>query len=784
MHPRLGLLTLLLVMLGIPQFAAAQPIDPSGRPIADIRLEGLEQVPEQLVRNQLRARVGDPYDPATIEQDIVRLTFLGRFETVLHAVEQNPDGSINLVYLFQEQPLLTRVLINGNDHIDDDELLAAVLLRPGDPVDDALIERGRQQILRIYQDEGYFTASVEPDAQLLAENNALVYRVTEGPRVRLRSIGFEGNDELSDRELRSAIRSKRYIFILQPGLLNREQLELDAGRLRQYYAARGYLDAQVGRRIDRAPNQRDASVVFVIDEGQRYTVRNVRFEGNSVFRDEQLALNMTLPPGSVFSESQARASARRLQDLYGKLGYIESDVAVQPAFIEADPGGNPQVDLNVQIDEGQPYTVGRVLVRGNDLTQTRVILRQVRGMSPGRPFDLTRVQETRRRLSESPLFSSATVTVLGDEGDEVRDVLIEVEEQNTGSILFGVGINSDAGIIGSVDVDQRNFDILDYPRDLSEMISGRAFRGAGQRFSLQLQPGDESSRYSARLVEPYLLESNYSGDISGFFFERERSDYDEGRIGGALGIGRRFGDVYSAALRTRYEQIEITDIELDAPLDVFDVEGDSALTSVGLSVVRDTTDSRFAPTVGTRTELNLERIGLLGGDYDFTRAEATYSQFWTVDEDFLGRRTTIRFTARVGYILEEDEAPTFERFFAGGFTSFRGFRNRGVGARGIRADTLEAGDDAVGDRFLLLTGLQYEFPVHSDVLRAVVFTDQGTLLDDVGLDDWRVSVGAGVRLRIPFFGQAPFAIDFAWPLLSEDGDEEQTISFSLDVPIR
>ena len=142
----------------------------------------------------------------------------------------------------------------------------------------------------------------------------------------------------------------------------------------------------------------------------------------------------------------------------------------------------------------------------------------------------------------------------------------------------------------------------------------------------------------------------------------------------------------------------------------------------------------------------------------------------------------LSFQLEGGYIVDGD-APVFERFYAGGRT-FRGFRFRGVGPRGIRADTLEEGDDPVGGDWLLLTGLQYEFPIAGDYLRGVVFTDQGTLTDDIGVDDWRVSVGAGFRIRIGFLSQAPFAIDFAYPIVKEDNDERQVLSFDVALPFR
>ena len=242
--------------------------------------------------------------------------------------------------------------------------------------------------------------------------------------------------------------------------------------------------------------------------------------------------------------------------------------------------------------------------------------------------------------------------------------------------------------------------------------------------------------------------------------------------------------MWSAQVRARAENVRISNIDDDVPVDVFAVEGSNLVTGVSLRVVRNTTDSQLTPTRGSRLVAAVEQVGVFGGDFEFTTATLNLTKFWTVSTDILDRRSTLRFSMDAGYIFKENEAPVFERFYAGGHSSFRGFRSRGVGPRGIRADTGTLGNDAVGGDFQLLTGLQYEFPLADRILRGVVFTDQGILSDDVSLDPWRASVGVGIRLQIPILSQAPFALDLAIPLASEDTDEERVLSFSLDLPFQ
>lgn len=761
--------------------AMGQGIDPEDRPVVEIRVEGLKRVNEQLVRNQLRQQVGDPYDAETVEQDIVRITYLGRFSRVTAEVAEAEDQrGLILTYKLTEHPLLREVTVRGAGALDEAKVRNLLVLRAGDPVDPFLLQRGKKQTVEAYQDKGYFTAHVKVDEAKLRDEQVLDVTIVEGPRVKVKAVEFEGNQTFEDPVLRSRVRSKTYFPILSKGALDRGLLDQDAASIRRWYQDRGYLDTQADRRIEVSPDGQTAVVVFVIDEGPLYTVSQVRVSGNVVFSTEQVKAVMPLKPGDVYSGTKLDRSLEAIRDMYGKLGFIDARITIDRLF---DPE-QPRVELAVQIEEGTPATVGKVSVTGNEVTRSKVILRQVRGMSPGRPFDRTGVQQTERRLQNSPLFGEANVTILGQPADESRDVIIEVLEQNTGSISLGAGISSDSGVIGAIDVTQRNFDIADPPDNVGEMFTGQAFRGAGQTFNLTLQPGNETSTFSVGWREPYLLETDYFTGGTARFFTRDRSTYDEERLGAFFDIGQRFGDVWSASISVRGDQIDITDIDPDAPVDVFDVEGESMLTGLGFSLTRSTVDNRITPSRGSRLTFSVEQVGALGGDFDFTKIGARLDKFFTLDQDFLGRKTILSFRGEVGYIPQEDEAPIFERYFAGGHRSFRGFEFRGVGPRGIRADTGAIDDDAVGGDFMLLATLQYEFPILEDNIRGVVFTDQGTVQDDIGLDQWRVSIGAGVRLKLPIFGAAPLAIDLAVPLIKEQRDEEQIISFDLSLPLR
>lgn len=785
---RLTIPTLFLILvLTTVTSARAQAIDPEGRLVREVRVQGLEKTPQQLVNNTIRTAVGKPYRQATVAQDIQRLTFLGRFDTVVAQVEDNGDGSINVIFSVTEQASLLGLRFVGGKRFEDEQLLTLVLLKPGDPIDTSLIDRGMRAIELAYAEKGHFAASVTYDKEVLKEKRELVYKITEGPRVRVTELRYEGNQVFNDERLASQVGQETYLWPFLAGFMDRTQLDIDVAAIRKYYQDRGYLNAQVGRRIDLSPRQNRAIVTFEINEGQQHTVRDikVRFSKDGVpFNDqlmpeEQIRMVLSLVKGGVYSDDRLADSREAVRMWYGEIGFINTKVTINRVF---DPN-QPKVDVVVDIDEGTgPTIVDDIVIIGLTRTDQKVLLRRVRGLEPGRPVNLAGLEETRRLVRESTWFSNGTITALGDEDELYRSFLIEAEEKNTGSFSFGAGLSSDSGLFGAISLEQRNFDIADWPESMDEFLAQRAFLGAGQTFNITLSPGNDVSNYSIGFREPYLFETDYFFDINLSAFDSVREDFDEGHVGIRTGFGRRLGDVWTGSVRLRVEKIDITDIETDAPVDVFAVAGESDLSSLGVNLTRSTTDSNITPSRGSRLRLGLNHFGALGGDYDFTRITAGYSKFWTLDEDFLGRKTILSLKIDSGFIPQDtSDVPLFERFYSGG-RDFRGFGFRGVGPRGVRNDTLTLGDDPVGGRFQLISRLQYELPVYSQFIRWAFFTDQGTIQDDFGFDQWRVAVGTGVRLRIPFFGQAPIAIDFGIPVVEEEGDETQVLSFSIELP--
>ncbi len=759
----------------VPSPPATEPFE--GLPVRRIEFVGLKRVQQSLVENNIRTAVGEPYLAATIEQDVRNLTRLNQFRIILPRTELAPDGSgVVVIFQFDEWPLAEDVQVTGNVTIKDQDIFDAVLIRPGDPLDSFQINRARELIVELYQKRGFYLAQVEVDSNVLTESNIILFRVREGPRVKIKAIEFRGNEAIGGEQLQTNLKTKTAIFLLRTGQLDEEALAADIAKLVEYYKDRGYLDVRIERQLDLSNDLKEAKVVFLIEEGRLFTMRSVRVEGATRLLEPQVAALVEIKSGDVYSKDKIEKSRTILTEALGRLGYVDVSVETRATRDSTDPF----VDLLIILREGDLAFTGEVIVKGNALTRSDVILREI-DFRPNRPLSSVAIANAERDIRATGLFDTVSITPAEpDPADpRSRDVVVEVKEGDTGSINFGAAVSSDLGLFGSIGLTQRNFDIADFPESFEEFARGRAFRGAGQVFNINLQPGNEFTNLSMSLSEPYLLGTDNALSSSVAYTIREQDAFDEERWGGVLRLSRRLGEVWTGYVSTRFQSIDLSDIERSAPVDVFNVEDEHIVTGLGAGIIRTTVDNRLRPTRGSRIELGVEQIGALGGDFDFTRLTAEHTVFLALSEDFLGRKSVLSLSTRVGYQFAGN-SPIYERFFLGG-RSFRGFDYRTVSPRGLRPTGIPS-DDPIGGDWMFFWGAEYEFPIFDRFVGGVFFVDTGTVTTDLGFDDYRVSIGGGVRLYIPQLGQAPLAFDLGFPIVKQDTDDRQIFSFSIDVP--
>ncbi len=740
---------------------AAQELPTGPDVVREVRIVGNERLSDNAVLVNVRTRPGDLYNDAIVQADQQRLLGTGQFHRVRAAKTPTEQGVL-VTFFVEERPVLGELTFEGNKALETGDLRKVLGFREGSPLEPYSVEKGRTDLLQTYREKGYYFAEITYDPRLLDEGR-VVYRIVEGPRVRIRDLEIEGNEYFGNFKLKSEIATRERLWPIIAGFLDAEQLERDVHTLRNLYIREGFLDAEVGRRLEFSPDKKDVELTFVIREGPRYRIDEVVFQGNTLFSDAELVRRMELHPGEFYTAMAVQRDLEALRNTYGELGYIYADIDAARRF-QDEPG---VVDLVITVRESDQYRLGQVIIRGNPLTQDRVIRREIT-VYPEQLFNLAAVREAERRLKDSRLFETVNLTPIG-QAPGMRELLVEVSEGRTANFMIGVGVSSQQGLLGNISFEQRNFDILAWPGSLRDVLEGRAWKGAGETFRIVAEPGTEMMRFHLDWENPYLFDKPYSLGTQLFLFTRDREKYLESRYGTSVSVGHTFKNRWHGQVSGRVQGVKLDDLESDAAPEILELEGSHLLASVEGALIRSRTDSRWNPSRGDMLRLSVEQTV---GDFTFTTAKADYRLYHTLYTDVLDRKHILASRASVGYIF--GDAPVFERFYGGGLGSVRGFDYRGISPRSAAVGN----DDPIGGEFMVFAGTEYSFPLIQDIIRGAVFLDTGTVESDFEVTTYRAAVGFGIRWIIPFFGPVPFTFDFAWPLSQDDEDDTQVFSFT------
>ncbi len=749
--------------------------------VIEVRVEGNDRLSRNAVLSYVKTRVGMAYDDQIVKADRDRMTASGRFSRVTATRKYTPKGVI-VTFKVVERPTVTQVELVGLKKYKEEELRKDLPISEGDPLNQATIEAGKQVIINKYHSDGFHFIKVTVDEEALNKKHVVLYRIVEGPRTIIKKVSFEGNHYFSNFSLKLRISTRAKFWPFIPGVLNFEKIERDVTLIRNIYVADGFLDAEVGRDPDFSDDKKTVRITFLIKEGPRYRINKVQFEGNTVFSGQELERRLKFKQGSFYTSEVLRLDIKKVESAFGELGYIDVEVHPEKRFWSPErhpppwaqhlDGGKPALlDLIFRIVEHDQYRIGTIRIQGNSITQERVIRREFR-FYPEQLYDTVAVEYSKVRLQGLRLFDEVTITPIGTRKKDVKDILVEIKEADTGKFMIGVGVDSNSGAFATVSFTQQNFDILAWPKSFKQFIKAESFKGAGQTFNITAEPGIEFMRFSVGWFTPYIFDQPYSVGLKVYLFERDYDGYEELRLGVQGSIGHLFKNRWYGELATRMENIQI-DAYNNSAVEIQKDEGHHILVGLRGSLVRDRTNSRWMPSDGDRFRFSYEQV--VGTDV-FGKFGADYRIYRTVYVDALDRKHILAGRTSFGQIV--GDAPVFEKFYGGGLGSVRGFRYRGISPRGHWPGGAKH-DDPIGGDMMLFVGGEYTFPIIAEQLRGLVFLDTGTVEKDFGISTYRASVGFGVRWTIPFFGQVPMSFDFGFPIVKDEDDDEQIFSFYL-----
>jgi outer membrane protein insertion porin family len=745
---RSAVLTIIFVFLLLPTVVVAQ-----NWRVDEIVIEGNRRVEQGAIRAVLSARPGEAVPAEEIDRDLQAIFRLGRFRDVTAEIEER-NGKNVLVYKVEEQPLVRRIEFADNKELSEEKLRPLLTVKVPDIYSPPKVKETIEALRKAYIEEGYYAASIDPQLVVNDENEGtLTFRINEGTKVYIDNIRFDGNNVITDKELRKVMETKeKWVFswLTGRGTYNEQILQNDLEIVADHYYNQGYVQVKVRQpRITLSEDNEEMDVDIEIDEGAQFRVGELNVQGDLLQNSEEILALSKLKPNDIFSRELLRASVLAINNLYADRGYAYVNVS---PLTRIDPE-KKLVNLVFDIEQGIQVTIDHIRIIGNSKTRDKVIRREMK-VAEGELYNASKLNESRRKVNNLGFFDEVKIATTKS-ADDRMDVDVEVKERPTGTFSVGVGYSSVDGVVGQGSVTQENF-------------LGRALK-----LNLAASVGSKSTTYQLGLTDPWFLDRDLTLGFDLYKTDREWDDFSKRTNGGDFKLGFPVTENSRAFFIYRYEEKEIFDVDATATQFVQDQEGESTLSSVTGTLTRNTTDYRLDPTRGSVASASVEFAGL-GGTQKFAQYNLDYRHFFPFKWD-----TVFSAHGHLGYIhgVGGEEVPIDERFFLGGLNSLRGFESRTVGPRERNLDDTDweysGGDKAAYFNFEYLVPLLKEMN-----LKGVLFFDAGNAWgeEERYFDDMRYSVGGGIRWFSPM---GPLRLEWGYNLDPRDDEPQSNFEFSI-----
>ncbi len=711
-----------------------------------IEVKGLKRIEEGAIKAKITQKIGEPLSKEKTAEDIKNIYKMGYFDDVKIDMETF-EGGIKLIYVVKEKPTIIKVEFQGNKELSDDKLREKIAISPGSIADITLIQDNASRIQSLYEEEGYWAATVVPVVNKVTENEVtLTYQITEGEKVRIKKINIIGNKAISSGKIKGVMKTSEwaiYSFLTSSGYYKKETMNKDIEAIKDLYFNSGYIKAIVADpEIRLTPDRKGMIIDIQVSEGDQYKVSGIEITGNKAFLEAELRKKITLKTGNVFSKEAVKKDITAITDLYTQNGYAMANVF--PDIVPDEE--RKEVKVTYKIEEGEIFRIGRIEISGNIKTRDKVIRREVR-LDEGDKFNSALLKRSYERINNLNFFESVELIPRPRYEERLLDIDIKVKERPTGFLSVGGGYSSVDKLIGVVDITQGNL------------------FGKGQYLKLKGELGGKSSFYELSFRDPWFMDKPISFNTDIYKTTREYVDYKRRATGFGFGFGKSLDEYWGASISYNIEKVTIYDVAEGASDIIKDQIGTRVTSSITPSIVRDSRDNFIDPSRGSRNSLYVTFAGI-GGTNAFIKGVADSAWFFPVGS------TTISVRGRFGYAtgIFGKELPLYERFYVGSIYTIRGL---GFGEAGPRDDK----GSVIGGTKELIFNLEYIFPIFSELrLKGVVFADAGNSYDqDEPIGALRYTSGFGIRWISPI---GPIRIEWGYNINKKPGEGSSKLEFT------
>ncbi len=775
--------------------------------VSDIKIEGLQRVALGAALLKMPVRIGDTVSSQDVAGIIQSLYSSGNFEDV----KVLQDGSV-LVIQVQERPTIANISFSGNKAIKDEQLqqnLEASNIRVGEALDRTKLSTIEKGLEDFYYSVGKYNATVKAVVTPLPRNRSdLKFVFTEGVSAKIQQINFIGNQVFDNDTLLSRFDLNVDIpwwNFLADEKYQKQVLAGDIEKLRSYYLDRGYLKFKVtSTQVAISPDKKGVYITLNLDEGEPYTVKEVKFRGDLIGKNEEFATMVPFEDGDVYNGSLVTGLEESVKKSLGESGYAYPSVQTIPEFDDE----NKQVTLTLQVDPGSRIYVRDIRFTGNTSTRDEVLRREMRQMESGW-LNSRSIETGKARLNRLGFFETVDVQTVRVPGTEDQvDVVYNVKEANSGNVNFGIGYGTESGVSFQVGLQQDNF------------------LGTGKRIGISAMTNDYQKNVSLEYRDPYWTLDGVSLGGKVFYNEFEASDagiidYTNQSYGTSLTWGFPIDELNFIELGVGYTHNKISNLDSYVQIERFllaqepniDDEGRLIVDDfdINISWTRNNLNKGYFPTAGNHQRA-FYKITVPGSDVKYFKMQYDARQYIPLTKK---HEFTLLLRGRLGYGNGYGKTngnanlfPFYENYYAGGFSSLRGFGSNSAGPKAVYDEgtgnnpSYKASDDSVGGNATALGSIELIVPTPfaseeaQNTLRTSVFFDVASVWDTefayregsssmAGSDyyydysdptQYRSSYGVALQWMSPM---GPLVFSLAKPVKIYEGDDEEFFTFTI-----
>ncbi|EAL6793012.1 outer membrane protein assembly factor BamA [Campylobacter jejuni] len=716
--------------------------------IKDIKFIGLNHLSNTSAINIAGLKIGEEINPAKINTAILNLYKQNYFENI--AVENN-NGILEIIVT--EKPTIAKVSITGIASNDRKQVESILGIKRGTLLDEGSIKEAIERIKAYYEAKSYFDTIVEYRKKTLenTEGLELEFIVNRGENIIINNVNLSGAEKFSYSDIEPAIVNKEKEFMgwmwgRNDGKLKIFELSNDSARISDEYMKKGYLDVQVSSPyLKTYTDTYQANLTYFIKEGKPYKIESVSIE-NPLFSEEenmQNVKNLRSTQGKLINIEDIRKDVKTIETQSADLGYAFAEV--YPDIQKNDQTQEASVVFKV-IPHDKVY-IRNVIISGNSRTVDRVVRRELY-ITEGNLYNRTDLSESTNALRRTSYFDD--VEIKEEKVDDTHiDLIVNVKEASTGAISGGIGYGSSDGLL------------------LNASLSDTNIFGSGIKSSVSVDKSDDTLSGRISLINPRILDSQYSLGGTLYSNDYEWDNYSEKNYGFDITLGRQFARYYNVSLTYNLEQSDIYHLSPTLLRTGYEL-GKTIKSSITPAITFNNTDDYYLPRKGIIASTSLEYAGL-GGDQEFLSSSSKFN-FYQGLQDYIGYDLIYRYKASFYKVWDEGYLPINQRIYLGGIRSLRGFESRTVSPKN------EWGDE-VGGTIAFANSVELSFPLIDRIkLRGSVFFDYG-MIGNKNLDEiQRMSTGLGIEWITPI---GPLQLVFAKPLNDKKGDNTNSFEFNL-----